>query len=68
MEAAPPKTRKSALRMATPAHVRRFSARLLNDLRNGELSNESAIVQVSIAEVLLKAMAQQPEDEQVVYE
>jgi len=57
------KTPRSALRITSPAALRRFTGRLLNQLRNSEITNESAAVQIKIAELMLKAiLVQSPAD------
>jgi len=51
--------RKPVLRIVNSGQVRRYAARLLNELRNGEITNESAAVQVTIVNCLLEAMKDQ---------
>lgn len=45
-----------AIRLTSARQVRRFTGRLLAQLRRGELTVESATVQIKIAEVMLAAI------------
>lgn len=55
---------RSALRITTAGHLRRFSARLLNQVRNADVTEESAVVQNEIAKTLLSCILAQSVAEQ----